>query len=85
MKTTIDAAGRVVIPVAVRRRAGLKPGTELNVVLEDSGVRLVRSAPGPKLVRVGKRLVATPTVDRKELPEIDVARLVEEERDRWPW
>jgi AbrB family looped-hinge helix DNA binding protein len=78
MKTTIDKAGRVVIPAAIRTRAGLTPGTELEVVPEDSGVRLVRSAPGPRLERVEKRLVARPQVDTHKLPKIDVAKLVAE-------
>lgn len=75
----------MVIPAAVRARAGLAPGMELDVIAEDSGIRLVRFAPGPRLQRVGKRLVARPQVDRRKLPKVDVAKLVEEERDRWPW
>ena len=84
MKTTIDKAGRVVIPAAARERAGLRPGTELEVVVEDFSVRLVRRAPRPRLARVGRRLVARPTAG-KEAPPVDVAKLVEEERNRWPW
>ena len=84
MKTTIDKAGRVVIPSAIRDRAGLSAGAELEVIADDFGVRLERVAPGPRLVKVGKRLVARPTsaVDRR--PVLDVAALVEEERNRWP-
>jgi len=85
MKTTIDKAGRVVIPAAARERAGLRPGTNLDVVVEDFSVRPVRRAPGPKLERVGRRLVARPTAAGKNLPSVNVARLIEEERDRWPW
>ncbi len=85
MRTTIDRAGRVVIPAAIRRRAGLKPGTELEVVVDDTSVRLLRRVPGPRLVRVGGRLVARPTVAQDRLPAIDPAALVEEERSRWPW
>ena len=85
MKTTIDKAGRVVIPAPIRARAGLRPGTQLEVVLDDVSVRLFRRVPGPKLVRVGKRLVARPTVRDRDLPLVDVAALVEEERNRWPW
>jgi AbrB family looped-hinge helix DNA binding protein len=85
MKTTIDKAGRVVIPAAVRARAGLMPGTELDVLIEDASIRLVRFAPGPRLERVGKRLLARPQADRRKLPKVDVAKLVEEERNRWPW
>ena len=37
MRSTIDKAGRVVIPAAVRERAGLVPGTELNVTVDELG------------------------------------------------
>jgi hypothetical protein len=47
-------------------------------------VRLEPVAPGPKLVRVGRRMVAWPTGDVHARPSIDVAMLVEEERNRWP-
>jgi len=85
MKTTIDKAGRVVIPACVRARAGLTPGTELDVIIEDSSIRLVHFAPGPRLERVGRRLVARPQVAARKLPKVDVAKLIEEERNRWPW
>jgi bifunctional DNA-binding transcriptional regulator/antitoxin component of YhaV-PrlF toxin-antitoxin module len=74
----------VVIPAAARERAGLRSGTELEVLVEDFSVRLVRRAAGPKLARVGRRLVARPTAG-KEVPAVDVPGLVEEERNRWPW
>lgn len=85
MKTTIDKAGRVVIPAAIRARARLRPGTPLEVVLDDVSVRLLRKVPRPKLVRVGKRLVARPSVAVKDLPKVDLGTLVDEERNRWPW
>ena len=84
MKTTIDRAGRVVIPAAIRTRAGLSPGTEIDVSIEDGSVRLARRVPGPKLVRVGKRLVARPTVPAAKVPRVDFSTLVAEERARWP-
>ncbi len=84
MRSTIDKAGRVVIPAAVRDRAGLVPGTELEITLDDAGVRLERVAPGPKLVKVGRRTVARPSVAADARPKVDVAALVEEERNRWP-
>ena len=85
MKTTIDRAGRVVIPAPIRERAGFKPGTELEVVADDISVRLIRRVPSPKLVRVGKRLVARPSVPARKLPSVDLAALVTEERNRWSW
>ena len=84
MKTTIDKAGRVVIPAAIRERAGLTAGCELDVTADETGVRLERIAAGPRLVKIGRRLVARPTVPRDNRPAIDVAALVEEERNRWP-
>ena len=84
MMTTIDKAGRVVIPAEVRKRLGLAAGTELEMVVEGFAIRLVRSVAGPELVRWGERLVARPRAAEGERTEIDVARLVEEERDRWP-
>ena len=84
MRTTIDKAGRVVIPAAVRDRAGLSPGSELEVTADDTGIRLERVAAGPRLVKVGRRLVARPTVTVDRRPALDIAALVEEERNRWP-
>lgn len=84
MKTTIDKAGRVVIPAAIRERAGFTPGSDIEIVEDDGGVKLTRLAAGPRLVKVGRRLVARPTVAASERPTIDIASLVEEERSRWP-
>jgi AbrB family looped-hinge helix DNA binding protein len=84
MRSTIDKAGRVVIPASIRERAGLLPGTPLEVTADETGVRIERVAPGPKLVRIGKRLVAKPTAGAESRPTVDVAALIEEERNRWP-
>ena len=84
MKTTIDKAGRVVIPAAVRERAGLTPGAELEITVEDSAVRLERVASPPRLMKIGRRLVARPTAPPDDRPAIDIASLVEDERNRWP-
>ena len=84
MKTSIDKAGRVVIPAAIRERAGLTPGAELEVTIEDSAVRLQRVAPGPRLMKVGRRLVARPSASSQARPVVNVAALIEEERNRWP-
>jgi len=84
MKTSIDRAGRVVIPASIRERAGLVAGSEIEVTLEDASVRLQRVAAGPRLVKVGRRLVARPTASSDARPTVDVAALIEEERNRWP-
>jgi AbrB family looped-hinge helix DNA binding protein len=84
MRTTIDKAGRVVIPAGIRERAGFVAGAELEVTEDDLGVRLRRVATGPKLVKIGRRLVARPTAPTDSRPTVDVSALVEEERNRWP-
>lgn len=83
MTTTMDKAGRVVIPAEVRKRLGWTAGAELEMVIEGSSIRLVRVVPGPQLVRRGERLVARPQAVEGERAQVDVARLIEEERDRW--
>lgn len=85
MKTTIDRAGRVVIPAAIRARLGLRAGTPIEVTVDDLSIRLFRSVPGPKLVRKNGRLVARPTVPDNKRPAIDIGALIDDERNRWPW
>ena len=84
MRTTIDKAGRVVIPAGIRDRAGLTAGSQIEITVDEFGIRIERVATGPRLVRVGRRLVARPTVSRDERPPVDIAGLVEDERNRWP-
>jgi AbrB family looped-hinge helix DNA binding protein len=84
MRTTIDKAGRVVIPWALRSRAGFTPGAELEITEDELGIRLQRVAAGPRLVKVGRRLVARPTVAASDRPSVDIAAVIEEERNRWP-
>jgi hypothetical protein len=74
----------VVIPAAIRERAGLTAGAVLDVSIEDASIRIERVAPGPRLVKVGRRLVARPTAPADTRPAVDIAALVEEERNRWP-
>ena len=41
MRTTIDAAGRVVIPKAIRDRIGLRAGTtEVEIEVDGAGIRI---------------------------------------------
>ena len=84
MRTTIDKAGRVVIPASLRERAGFTAGTKLEISVDETGIRIERVAPAPKLVRVGRRLVARPTAGSETRTVVDVAALIEDERNRWP-
>jgi AbrB family looped-hinge helix DNA binding protein len=84
MTITIDKAGRVVIPAAVREKAGLHPGTELDIVVDELGVRLLRRVPPPELRRVRGRWLVRPTAPKESLPTIDPIARIDEERERWP-
>ena len=74
----------MVIPAAIRERARFTPGSELEITEDELGVRIQRVAAGPKLVKVGRRLVARPSVAPDRRPVVDVEALVEDERNRWP-
>ncbi len=72
----------MVIPAELRARAGLEPGETLEVTFENGGLRIDRDVAGPEIVRVGNRLVARPRVAKQDLPNVDIAALVRQERDR---
>lgn len=55
MRTTIDKAGRVVVPKVLRDRVGLRPG-EVEVTVDGSGLRIEPIATD-RLVEVEGRLV----------------------------
>ena len=66
MQTTIDGAGRLVIPREVRREAGIRPGMLLDVRYQDGHVE-VEPAPLPVKIEQRRRwLVAIP--ERKVPP-----------------
>ena len=74
MKTTIDPAGRLVIPKEIRREAGLRPGMPLDVRLRGGRIE-IEPAPLPvKLVRKGKLLVAVAARDIPALTSETVER-----------
>jgi AbrB family looped-hinge helix DNA binding protein len=67
MKTTMDGAGRLVIPKEIRREARLAPGTPLDVRWRDGRIEI---EPAPTLVRLqrrGRLLVAMP---EHKLPQL---------------
>ena len=71
MTTAIDAAGRIVIPKALRDRLGLVPGRALDVRERDGRIE-IEPAPSPmSLVQRRGGLVAVPDEDSLcDLPEV---------------
>jgi len=63
MKTTIDNAGRLVIPKEIRRKAGQKPGLPLDVRWENGKIAITPALLLVKLMRKGHLLVAVPRIN----------------------
>ena len=74
MKSTIDAAGRLVIPRDLRRAAGIEPGVPLELRVEDGAV----VATPVRMERRGRFLVARPLLPIPPLTN----ETVERTRDR---
>jgi AbrB family looped-hinge helix DNA binding protein len=75
MKTTIDAAGRVVIPKQVRDLAGLEPGAEVTVEFSNGKIQLEPASKPVKVVRKGSSFVlrapkGTPPLTIEKVNEI---------------
>ena len=91
VKVTIDRFGRLVVPLAVRRRHAWAPGTQLEIFDDDRGIRLVPAETTPSgrgLINKGGRLIADVVWDERPLnrTEIrDLGRQAEAEREERGW
>lgn len=77
MQTTIDAAGRVVIPKSLRDAVGLTGGSTVEVTVYGSGLHLTPGGRTARLQRVDGRLVAesdTELTDDMLFAAIDAGR-----------
>jgi len=75
--TTIDKAGRLVIPKDLRRLTGLEPGAAVELSLDGAGLRLERPSQAASLVEEDGRLIFAPsgpwTMTDDELREFRLA------------
>lgn len=67
MKTTVDTAGRLVVPKKIRQLAGLTPGMALDVRWKDGCIEIEPEPVPVKLARKGRLLVAVSQVDAPPL------------------
>jgi AbrB family looped-hinge helix DNA binding protein len=74
MKAAMDAAGRVVIPKALRSALGFKPGQMLEARAADGRLELEVAVTPMKLAKRGKGLVAVPN---KKLPPLTAEQVRE--------
>lgn len=78
MRTTIDAAGRLVIPKRIRDRLGLRGNEQVEVTERDGRIEIEPAPTDVELVREGSVLVARP---QQPLPALTDA-IVRETLDR---
>jgi AbrB family looped-hinge helix DNA binding protein len=69
MRTTIDKAGRIVVPKAMREELGWNGGAEVEIALVDGHIEIDVVPTKVTLVRRGGRLVAVPD---REMPPLTV-------------
>ena len=78
MITTMDRAGRLVIPREIRREAALEPTVPLDVRVRDGVIEIEPQPLAVKLVQEGRLLVATPTI---KVPTLRTATVERTRRD----
>ena len=77
MKSTIDRAGRIVVPRKLREELGLVGGTQLEIRVREGRLEIEAAATPMKLVRRGKGLVATTADPLPRLGPDDVRAVLE--------
>jgi len=80
MKTTIDSAGRIVVPKSLRQALNLKPGQSLEIRAGDGRLEIEVAATPMTLRKQGKGVVAIPDIELPELTAKEVRETLEQTR-----
>lgn len=80
MRTTIDAAGRIVVPKSLRQALDLKPGQCVEIRLGDGRLEIEIAATPMALQRRGKSVVAVPDRQLPTLTATEVRETIERMR-----
>ena len=75
MITTIDSAGRLVVPKSVREQARIRPGQPLDVRYEDGRIEIEPRPISVRLKKSGEITVAVPNDDIERLSAETVRRV----------
>lgn len=81
MQTTIDSAGRLVIPKALRQRAGLRAGMELQLEYHEGKIEIEPVRQSVRLVRRGSRLALAAPPGTRPLTNGQVNQILDEVRE----
>ncbi len=81
MRSTIDRAGRIVVPKAIREAANLRPGTEVQFRVQGGHVEIEPVPLAVTLQRRGSLVVAVPQADQPVMRAKDVDMTIAELRN----
>lgn len=80
MRTTIDSAGRIVVPKAIRDRLGLRGGEPLDISERDGRIEIQPAATPIRLVESDGELVAVADDPLPTLTDDEVRSAIEQTR-----
>ena len=80
--TTMDSAGRLVLPKAIRDEARFEPGVPLRIVCHDGRVEIEPLPREVRIVRRGRMWVAVPMEDSESLKSAVVRGTMKSARER---
>jgi AbrB family looped-hinge helix DNA binding protein len=81
IQTTIDSAGRLVLPKTVRDEAGIQPGMSLKIIVQDGRIEIEPVPCDVRIVQRGPLYVAVPVEEGPTLTEETVERVRREIRE----
>lgn len=82
MRTTIDSAGRVVIPKSIRSQAGLGAGQAVEITFRNGAILIEPALSEVRLEKVGPWLVAVTDNEDESLSTLEVEDIIQGLRNR---
>jgi len=80
MKTTIDSAGRLVVPKTIRDACGLEPGSDIEIRAAEGRIEIELAPLEVTLERRGRLVVAVPAKPVARLTAREVEETIEKVR-----